>query len=364
MRSRSVPGFRQRGRAGRLVAGSAGVLLALGALFAPVEIPDRVEGMARVLPAQEWILARTATGAVTSTLRDHRTGAVSTVFAAEPARGDAVRFELEPVASSEAVEAGDVVGVVASGEAALRLSVVRGEIDQAQAELRLSLAGSKEDIVEAARQDVRRAEVERAQAEATAVRARGLFARGLTAAQALEEAESAVGVAEASVAAAEARVRAVASGDRVEEAAVVRARILALEREAESLVQREEMGTLVSPISGRVYRVFSPDTLLLVANTSAYRVLMPVRWSDRDRVRVGSTMTLGAGGEDGPVARVVDVREAAAPRAGQAYLVATADVVAGGERLAPGLLVPSAIEAPAMTPLGHARRAFANLFAW
>lgn len=390
MRSRSVPGFRQRGRAGVLVASGLAVA-GLAFLFAPVELPDHVEGVGRVLPAQEWVLVRTASGAVTATLRDHRTGAVSTTFAAEPARGDAVRFDLGPVASRRAVEAGEAVGTVASGEAALRLSAVRGEIEQAQAELRLSGAGQKAEVVETARQEVQRAEAEaermdaeiaeaqavRARAEAAAARQRELASGGLTSDEALEEAESAVRLAEAGVETARARaraararvttatarVRAAASGERPEEAAVVRARIDALEREANSLLRREELGTLVSPISGRVGRVFSPDTLLLVSDTSAYHVLLPVRWSDRDRVRVGSAVMLQtASGE--PSARIVDVREAAAPRARQAYLVATAEVVSGAEHLAPGLLVRADVEAEPKTPLEHVRSAIADLFRW
>ena len=378
MRSRSVPGFRTRGRAGVLVA--SGLVVGLVALLlAPVEIPDRVEGMGRVLPAQEWTLVRTAGGAVTATLRDHRTGAVSTTFAAEPARGDAVRFDLGPAASQQAVEAGETVGTVASGEAALRLVAVQGEIEQAEAELRLSGAGAKDEVVAAAVQSVRQAEAEAetrradvARAEATAARQRDLFADGLTSAQALDDAEAAVRLAtarrasaQAQKATAEARVAVAASGGRPEEAAVVQARIGALQREARALRRRDGMGTLVSPISGRVGRVFSPDTLLLVADTSAFHVLLPVRWSDRDRVRVGSAVQLkAASGGDAPQARVVDVREAAAPRAGQAYLIATAEVTSGAEHLVPGLLVPCAVEAAPMTPLGHVRRALGDLFRW
>ncbi|MEO0557299.1 MAG: hypothetical protein AAF170_03845 [Bacteroidota bacterium] len=391
MRTRSVPGFRRRSRTGLLVASGIGFLL-LALLFAPVELPDRVASVGRVLPVQEWILMRTESGAVTATLRNHRTGEVRTTFAAEPARGDAVQFELGPAASQETVEAGDVVGMLASGESALRLSEVRGQIEQAQAELRLSGAGRKEEVVETARQEVRRAEAEvtrmeaevdeaeaaRAQAETVAARQRELFAADVTSQAALDEAESTLRVAEAAVEtaqaraqaarvrvqAAESRVRAEQAGERPEEADVVRARIRALEREGESLARREQMSTLVAPISGRVHRVFSPDTLLLVADVSQYHVLLPVRWADRNRVQVGTRVILDAGPREGTLARIVDVREAAVPQAGQAYLVATAEVTQGADHLVPGLLVPAAIEAQSKTPLDHVRSALGDLFRW
>ncbi|MEM1054162.1 MAG: hypothetical protein AAGI52_01445 [Bacteroidota bacterium] len=390
MRSRSVPGFRRRGRAGLLVVSGAAVLL-VALILAPIELPDRVASIGRVLPIQEWVLVRTTSGAVTATLRNHRTGEVRTTFASEPARGDAVRFELGPVASQTTIEAGEVVGVLASGETALRLSAVRGQIEQAQAELRLSTTGARTVDIETARQEVRRSEAEAvrmeteiaeaaavlAQAEATAARQRDLSAEGLASDQVLEEAESAVLLAEAGVETArararaarlrvetaQARVRAAQAGERPEAANIVRARIEALEREAESLAQREELGTLVAPLSGRVHRVFSPDTLLLVADTSAYHVLLPVRWSDRDRVRMGATVRLGTR-TDGTKARIVDLREAAVPQAGQAYLVATAEVTQGADRLVPGLLVQADIETDPKAPLDHLRAALGDLFRW
>ncbi|GAB5536254.1 MAG: hypothetical protein Rubg2KO_25030 [Rubricoccaceae bacterium] len=373
-----------------MASGIGFLLLAL--LFAPVELPDRIASVGRVLPVQEWVLMRTEGGAVTATLRNHRTGEVRTTFAAEPARGDAVQFELGPAASQKTVEAGEVVGVLASGESALRLSEVRGQIEQAEAELRLSGAGRKAEVVETARQEVRRAEAEvarmdaeiaeaeaaRAQAETVASRQRELFAADVASQAELDESESALRLAEAGVAtsraraeaarvrvqAAESRVRASEAGERPEESDVVRARIRALEREGESLARREEMSTLVSPITGRVHRVFSPDTLLLVADASQYHVLLPVRWADRNRVRLGARVVLDAGPEQGTLAQIVDVREAAVPQAGQAYLVATAEVTRGAEHLVPGLLVPAAIEDEPKTPLDHVRAALGDLFRW
>ncbi|MEM6328460.1 MAG: hypothetical protein AAF791_15200 [Bacteroidota bacterium] len=373
-----------------MASGVVVVLLAL--LLAPVELPDRVASVGRVLPAQEWVLVRTESGAVTATLRNHRTGEVQTTFAAEPARGDAVRFELGPAASQEAVEAGEIVGMLASGEAALRLSSVQGLIEQAEAELRRSGVGETAEVVETARQEVRRAEADaarmaaevaeaeavRAQAETIASRQRELSAQGLASDVELDEAESAVEVAEAGIETARARaraaqvrveaaqagVRAAQAGERPETADVVRARIRALEREAGSLAQREEMSTLVAPISGRVHRVFSPDTLLLVTDASQYHVLLPVRWADRDRVRLGARVILDGRTEAGIVATLTDMREAAVPQAGQAYLVATAEVTQGAEHLVPGLLLPASIEAVPKTPLDHLREALADLIRW
>ena len=60
------------------------------------------------------------------------------------------------------------------------------------------------------------------------------------------------------------------------------------------------------------------------------------------------------------VTAAVDVTPAAAPLRGQAYLVATAEVETGADRLVPGLQVPVAVETEPQTPLDHAR----DLFGW
>lgn len=338
-----------------MLVASLALAAGVAVLLAPVEIERPVRGQGRVLPAQEWVLARTGDGAVTATLRDLRTGAVTTTFSAAPERGDAVRFDLTAV--GEAVRAGEPVGAFASGEAALELAALRGEIEAAEAGLRLSRAGARAEVVRAAEEQVRQAEAEREQAARAAARQRELFEQGLAAAHAVEAAEEAAAAAQAAVAVAAAEREVVALGPRPEAVGVAEARVAQLRAEAAQLRARRAMDAITAPISGRVQRVFSPDTLLFVADTSAYHVLVPVRWEDRRRVRVGAAVTLATGDAEPARARVTDVAPAAPTHRGQAFLVATAEVVGGAERLVPGLRVPVAIAAEPATPLGLAREA-------
>ena len=250
-----------------------------------------------------------------------------------------MRFHLGPGADRE-VAAGDTIGHFASGEAALRLVSLHGDLDAARAEVRLRSAAEKEAVVEAARHEVRRAEAALNYAERLTTRQRELLDRGVVAEDEFDDAESRWRLAEAEAAAAHARLDAVQTGARTAEIDWAQARVTALEREAASLAERLDSGTLVAPIGGIAYRMFSSDTLLMVADTSALFVMLPVRWSDRQRIVPGQEVTLRTTewGEQ-PRARVLDVRDAATPFAGQPYLVATAEVVAGGEALTPGLLV-------------------------
>jgi hypothetical protein len=343
-----------------LVSGAA--VLAVAALAVPAETADRLEVPARVLAAREWTVVRSADGAVEATLRDHRTGAVEATFAAAPERGDAARFRLR-LDDGRTVEAGDAVGEFVSGEAAVRASRLAGDVRAAEAEVRFYRSGQKAPLVEAARQEVARAQAAREQAARVVARQEDLVERGVGAARDLEAAQARETEAEAELAVAEARLEAVQTGSRAEEVALAEARLAALRRESAALGDRLRMNTLVAPISGTAFHVVSPDTLLLVADTSELTVVLPVRWADRDRVRPGQTVRLRASEWGEPArARIVGLRETSAQAAGQAYLLASAEVTAGREALTPGLLVLAAVELDPVPTDQRLRRLWSDLF--
>ncbi|NNF27707.1 MAG: hypothetical protein HKN73_10850 [Gemmatimonadetes bacterium] len=353
-----------KGRRKALLA-SGGVGLVLLTLFSPLRVPERIDVPGRVTPAQEWVVARADNGAVSTTLRDYRSGAVEATLAAEPARGDAVRFTLGPAASEKFIQAGDTVGGFVSEEAALRLAALAGQVEAARAELELSRAGEKDALVEVARQDLRRAQAALEYAEQVVVRQRALFERGIVSQTELEEAESEWRVASAEAAGAQAMLQASQTGEREEQVTLAEARLEALQEEADILRSRMALNNLIAPISGLVYRVSSPDTLLMVADTSAMAVFLPVRFQDRSRVRPGQEVSLRISEwGDQPRARVVDLRESSGRAAGQAYMMAMAEITSGHEQLTPGLLVQGSILTGRLHPLDFLRGIITDLVAW
>ncbi|MGI9628198.1 MAG: HlyD family efflux transporter periplasmic adaptor subunit [Longimicrobiales bacterium] len=359
-----IPTIRRRGAPRALLASGVVGLTAVAA-YSPIQITDRVIVAGRVMAAQEWVITRESSGAVATTLRDYRTGAVDATLAAEPARGDAVRFHLGPAVEGRTVAAGDTVGGFVSEEAALRLTALAGDVELARAELSMSQAGEKDELIEVARQETIRAQASLEFAQRAAERQSALYQRGIIAERELEEAESELRVATAERAAAQALLDAARSGARDEQVALAQARLDALEREATTLRARLQMSDLVAPISGLVYSVMSPDTLLMVADTSSYTVVLPVQWSDRERVKPGQDVVLRITewGEQ-PRGRILELRESSARASGQAYLVATAEVYEGKEALTPGLLVQGSIEAARLSIPDYARRVVGDFLHW
>lgn len=334
---------------------SGAVLVALGALLAPVDVPHTVETIGRVQPAREWALVRTPNGALSATLSDHRTGSVTTTFTAEPARGDAGRFELGPVAAQRSVEAGQTIGSFSSSDLAVRLVEIEGQIGEAEAQLRLQGTGQKASRVETAQRELDRAKEARERASEVADRQRRLVEAGLAADQDLEAAEAAVRLADADIAVAQARLRVAETGDRPEAEAVTRARVSSLQQTARALANRRRSSALVVPISGHIQREFSPDTLLLVADTTSYLIALPVAWRDQSLVKAGQSVSVSGVGAETMAARLLDVRSAAASGTGQAYLVGLAALVPGESRPIPGLVVRCSIQVGTRRPIDIVR---------
>lgn len=362
MRYRKLPAFRVRGsRRALLVSGAVSLVVLLVVL--PVEVPRALDVPGRVFPAQEWVVARTPDGAVSAALQNHRTGEVEATYTAQPMRGDAVRFRLRPTAGYPIVLEGDTVGVFESGEAARLRAAVAGDIEAARARLALHQAGAKEAVIEVARQEARRADEALAYASDVYARQAALAERGVVASQETEAADNARRLAEAEAAAAQARYDDARTGAQAEQIALVQAEIAALEAQARSLAERAQLSTLVAPFSGQALRVFSRDTLLVVADTSAYLVAMPVPWAERARVAVGQPVAIRTAGGVAR-ARIVDLRSTPVHTAGQPYLMGMAEVESGREVLVPGQLARCAIELDAQPPLAVARAFARSLFRW
>ena len=322
-----------------------------------------MEGPGRVLAGQEWVVARTPSGAVSATMRDHQTGGIESTVTAEPARGDAVRFRLYPAASEGHVTAGDTVGLYVSSAEEVRWAGITGRIAAAEAELALFRSGEKGEVIEGLRQRLQHARAALSLARREEARQRAMLERGVVATEVAERTAVVREQAAATVAATAADLLDAQTGARDEQVQLAEVRLDGLRREADVFRAGQRARALVAPISGRVSRTLSLDTLLVVADTSSYAALIPVRWADKDRVQVGQEVELSAGGAPAR-GRIVDVQGAAAPTTGQAYLVARADVTEGAEHLAPGLLVRARIQTPPQALLDHARDIGADLIRW
>jgi HlyD family secretion protein len=152
----------------------------------------------------------------------------------------------------DAVKAGQLLAEIDTTDTRLGLAVARGERDQAGAQLRLMLAGSRgEDVADAAAQ-VRRAEADLAMAQKDLDRMEGLLAAGSGTTKGRDDARAGRDVASAALASASERLKKLRVGNRPEEIDAARARLAGAEASVAQLEQALQDASIASLVAGVV----------------------------------------------------------------------------------------------------------------
>jgi HlyD family secretion protein len=193
------------------------------------------------------------------------------------------------------VTAGQELARIDTTDTRIALAGARAERAQADAELRLRLAGSRvEDVREAQAQVVRaRADLEGAQKDLD--RMEGLLASGSGTTKARDDARTRRDVARAALDAAKERLQRLEAGFRREEIEAARARVQAADAGIEQLEQQLKDAVILSPLAGVVTEKLSDRGELAARGTGIVVVTdLPNAWlnayvsePDLARLRLG-----------------------------------------------------------------------------
>jgi len=162
-------------------------------------------------------------------------------------RLEAIAFE-----EGDRVEKGQELARIDTVDLELVLDAARAEEQQAGAQLRLLLAGAREEDIAEALAQVRRAQADLDGAERDLERMEGLLASGSGTTKSRDDALTRRDTAQAALAAAEERHRRLVAGSRPEEIDAARARLAAAEARIAQLDQQIHDAILVSPVDGVV----------------------------------------------------------------------------------------------------------------
>jgi HlyD family secretion protein len=193
------------------------------------------------------------------------------------------------------VTSGQELARIDTTDTRIALGAARAERAQADAELRLRLAGSRVEEVREARAQVLRAEADREGAQKDLDRMEGLLASGSGTTKARDDARTRRDVAQASLDAATERQKRLEAGFRQEEKDAARARLQAADARIEQLEQQLEDALIASPIAGVVTEKLSDRGELAARGTGIVVVTdLPSAWlnayvsePDLARLRLG-----------------------------------------------------------------------------
>ena len=193
------------------------------------------------------------------------------------------------------VTAGQELARIDTTDTRIALDAARAERAQADAELRLRLAGSRVEDVREARAQVVRAQADLEGAQKDLDRMEGLLAAGSGTTKARDDARTRRDVAQAALDAAKERLQRLEAGFRPEEKDAARARLQAADARIEQLEQQLKDALIVSPIAGVVTEKLSDRGELAARGTGIVVVTdLPNAWlnayvsePDLARLRLG-----------------------------------------------------------------------------
>jgi multidrug efflux pump subunit AcrA (membrane-fusion protein) len=347
---------------GLIIIGTSALAIAL--VFAlPVTVPYSITASGRILSKREWTVALSANRGLVTSFVERASGVTKQYSVAQFDRGDAVEFSLDSrICAGGTVRAGDTVGTVRSIETERELARLQGELTSAIATLRVTVTGEKQSVVEEAEQQLAYAKRQAETQKAIFERQKLLYERGLIAQQEYEIAERRASISAIDVSIAEARLQSVTTGAKKEQADYVRARISSLQREIDVLERQHKGYKLVAPLSGVVILFAASDTLLVVADTTEYVVMMAVRLRERSALVPQQRVTLVANEVDYiPGAVLLAVDKTIHSLNGEQVVFATAVLEHRTDEPLHGLFARCSIECASVSPLDYLRRTFHTL---
>jgi membrane fusion protein YbhG len=193
------------------------------------------------------------------------------------------------------VVAGQELARIDTTDTRIALDGARAERAQADAELRLRLAGSRAEDVREARAQVVRAQADLEGAQKDLDRMEGLLASGSGTTKSRDDARTRRDVAQAALDAAKERLQRLEAGFRPEEKDEARARLKAADARIEQLEQQLKDAVIASPIAGVVTEKLSDKGELAARGTGIVVVTdLPNAWlnayvseTDLARLRLG-----------------------------------------------------------------------------
>ena len=334
-------------------------------LSLPVRLPSVVNTFGTITSAHKWVLVRGADGQLIASTFNYQTGLSEGYRVSSFDPGSSVNFNLHTsLVPGQHVASGDTVGSIYSSEMQERLIALNGQLAAARSLLAVNASGQKAAIVNEAQQRLQFARRKKTEHEATFARSKKLLEADLMSQGEFELVQSEANALQDEIKIAEANLEAARTGAKPEQLELVHANIAALQNEIDAIQKRAGTYTLTAPISGTLSRAFYGDTLLTISDTTKYIALVPVKWSDYNRVASTQDPRVTLRGFSKTVrGTVIALNREVQLLHGQKVVIATALLEGTSEDLMPGMLARCRIACRPVTPFEYVKRFFVALAA-
>jgi hypothetical protein len=350
--------FGARGPSKILLVVAATVAICIIVLMLPLKVPYTVKTFGRLQPIQRWMVTSGANGQLLTSLINYKTGLADGYRASQFAREGTIKFSFHPrILAGDYVRAGDTVATIYSSGTEERVADLQGQLKVMRATLTADVTGEKESIIRQYEAVVAHAEEKAANQRRITERLQTLYQRQLATQQEFEIAESESRVLDADVDIAKAQLKAARTGVKPESTELIEAKLATLGDDLSAVHERQESFCLFSPISGRISRTYSADTLLVVSDTTAYVVLIPITISDVSYVVPGQLVRITVGRKDDQVdGRLLLLDTQTHQLKGRQIQIGTALIEQTSMDLPLGMISPCVVQCGSVTPLEYVKR--------
>ncbi|MGD9899483.1 MAG: HlyD family secretion protein [Calditrichaceae bacterium] len=268
------------------------VLAAMGIFFLPIKVPHTIDSIAKILPAQQWILSRGNDGQILTSTINFSSGINNSYQLTSFERGESIVLTLNPeLSNGQIVAKGDTLAIIYSSRKHENLIQLDGELQILKASLRSGMSGNKITEVREAEERLAMAQSESDKQEKITARLKELFDKDLIAGEEYQIAADELNTLVKAVNVRQAELESSMSGEKVEEIHKLTEQINAVENEIFFLKQQmDSQNLIISPFSGRVERSFTNDTLLILSNFDSAVACIPVPLKDAAFVREGGNV--------------------------------------------------------------------------
>lgn len=258
----------------------------------PINLPYSIEVPGKVLPQKEWILSKSDNGMIVTQLINNKTGLSEDYFVTQFERGDAVKLELNSNRNNFSVSKNDTIGIIHSNEINRRLVQLQGKLSETKASLKINLTGNKRAIIKAAEQKLAFENEKSREQKKILERLKAMYEKSLISIEEYEIAQNESNLNDINIAIAEAQLEAVKTGEKPEQIQLIYSQISSIEDEISTLESRLSNFVIISPIDGTVNQIAKSDTILFVADTSGYVILMPINIQEKEYLNENITIDL------------------------------------------------------------------------
>jgi hypothetical protein len=283
------------------------IIVILGALlFLPIKIPYSISAYCKIQPARRWVLTIGTNGQLLATNFDYKEGVSDGIRATQFAREGTMNLKFDSlITSGNLIKEGDTIATIYSSDTEERLADLKGQVAIMQASLASNTTGDKESVIREYESKVAHAEEASSTQQLVVGRLKALLDKNLVSQQEYEIALGRQQLLDQEINIARSQLESAKTGVKPQEAELIKAQITALNEQMDAIRRRMESFSIISPISGKVSRSYSSDTLLVISDATNCVAIIPVRSNEFPYASLGQDVTIYYNGTHDITAKII-----------------------------------------------------------